>query len=148
MEEDQSYIQIFLGKLGIKNNQFFDVDKVQHAKSIVEPHYSKELFSLAMQATNDGMWAWNLETNEVYYSPRWKSMLGYEKHELAPNIDTWIALVDPEDKDWVLEKVQNYLEKRVDSFEIEMRMRHKGGHEIFVLSRCHRVKGSTDKKQV
>ena len=44
---------------------------------------SKELFELAMAATKDGLFDWNLITNEIYYSPGWKSMLGYKDEELA-----------------------------------------------------------------
>ena len=97
---------------------------------------SEERFSLAMRGANDGLWDWNIETDEVYYSPRWKTMLGYGENELEGTLDTWATLVHPDDKDWVLEKVQDYLEGRTNSFEIEMRMHHKRGHEVFVLSRA------------
>jgi len=56
---------------------------------------SEERFRLAMQGANDGLWDWNLKTDEVYYSPRWKSMLGYGEEELEPHVDTWKALTDP-----------------------------------------------------
>ncbi|MEW8584860.1 MAG: PAS domain-containing protein, partial [Candidatus Thiodiazotropha sp.] len=76
------------------------------------------------------MWDWNLETDEVYYSPRWKSMLGYEEGELAHHLDTWASLVHPDDKDRVVKTVQDHLSGNADSFEVEMRMRHKEGHEV------------------
>lgn len=110
--------------------------------------HTEEHFSLAMCGANDGLWDWNLETNEVYYSPRWKSMLGYENNELAGNLSTWQKLVHPEDKDRVLTMVQDYLMGRADSFDVEMRMRHKAGHEVFVLSRAFLVHHDSDQKAV
>ncbi|MBT5938399.1 MAG: PAS domain-containing protein [Rhodospirillaceae bacterium] len=96
---------------------------------------NEERFSLAMRGANDGLWDWNLETDEVYYSPRWINMLGYEENELGATIDTWKELVHPDDHDFVLEKVQEYIDGRADSFEVEMRMAHKDGHYLFILSR-------------
>ncbi|MCG7757175.1 MAG: EAL domain-containing protein [Nitrosomonas sp.] len=111
-----------------------------------ELYVSEERFSLAMRGANDGLWDWNLETDEVYYSPRWKSMLGYAENELAGHLSTWENLVHPDDKIVVLEKVQDYFDGRKDSFEVEMRMRHKDGHEVFVLSRAFLVTRASDSK--
>ncbi|MEH6466906.1 MAG: EAL domain-containing protein [Porticoccus sp.] len=113
--------------------------KLTTEQHTTELYKSEERFSLAMLGANDGLWDWNLETDEVYYSPRWKSMLGYEEHELDSHLDTWASLVHPNDKGWVLAKVQDYFDGQADSFEVEMRMRHKGGHDVFVLSRAFRV---------
>ena len=111
-----------------------------------ELYISEERFSLAMRGANDGLWDWNLETDEVYYSPRWKSMLGYAENELANQISTWKNLVNPDDKIVALERVQDYFDGRKDSFEVEMRMRHKDGHEVFVLSRGFLVTRASDSK--
>ncbi len=97
---------------------------------------SEERFSLAMRGANDGLWDWNLETNQVYYSPRWKSMLGYQDDELDDDLSTWQSLVHPDDREIVLNMVQDCLLGNVDSFDVEMRMQHKAGHEIFVRSRA------------
>ncbi len=107
---------------------------------------SEERFSLAMRGANDGLWDWNLETNEVYYSPRWKSMLGYEKDELTDDLSTWQSLVHPDDKEIVLKMVQDCLTGTVDSFDVEMRMQHKSGHEVFVRSRAFLVQRDSDRK--
>lgn len=109
-------------------------------------YISEERFSLAMRGANDGLWDWNLETDEVYYSPRWKSMLGYGENELDNDLNTWANLVHPDDKDRVLEKVQDYLVGQADSFEVEMRMHHKKGHEVYVLSRAFLVIRESDGK--
>ena len=109
---------------------------------------SEERFALAMRGANDGLWDWNLETDEVYYSARWKSMLGYEADELDNNLNTWASLVHPSDKESVLEKVQDYLLGKTASFEVEMRMQHKDGHEVFILSRAFLVNRESDGKAV
>ncbi|MDP2224333.1 EAL domain-containing protein [Nitrosomonas sp.] len=109
-------------------------------------YISEERFSLAMRGANDGLWDWNLESDEVYYSPRWKSMLGYGENELDNNLNTWANLVHPDDKNRVLEKVQDYLVGEADSFEVEMRMHHKEGHEVYVLSRAFLVIRESDGK--
>ena len=103
---------------------------------------------LAMRATNDGLWDWNLETDEVYYSPCWKSMLGYEEHELEGTLDTWANIVYPEDKYRVLEKAHDYIDGRTDSFSAEMRMNHKDGFPIYVLSRGFLVTREPDGKPI
>jgi PAS domain S-box-containing protein len=97
---------------------------------------SEERFSLAMRGANDGLWDWNLESDEVYYSPRWKSMLGYSEDELEATLETWATLVNPDDKDRVLAKVQDYITGKSETFEVELRMRHKEGHELFILARA------------
>ncbi|MDC8445833.1 MAG: EAL domain-containing protein [Nitrosomonas sp.] len=122
--------------------------KLATEKRAKELHIIEERLSLVMRGATDGLWDWNLETDEVYYSPRWKSMLGYEESELENRLDTWVRLVHADDRNMVLGKVQDYLEGRIHSFEIEMRMRHKKGHEIFVLSRAFLVTRESDGKPV
>jgi diguanylate cyclase (GGDEF)-like protein/PAS domain S-box-containing protein len=119
----------------------------QLTEEIQQRKNSEERLSLAMRGANDGLWDWNLETDEVYYSPRWKSMLGYEE-DLEHHLDTWRRLVHPDDKEQVLEKVQHVLSGKTDSFEVEMRMQHKEGHEIVVLSRAFLVNRESDGKAV
>ncbi|GJL72172.1 MAG: bifunctional diguanylate cyclase/phosphodiesterase [Nitrosomonas sp.] len=117
-------------------------------KRTAELYKSEERFSLAMRGANDGLWDWNLETKKAYYSPRWKSMLGYGENELENTLDTLANLVHLDDKDRVVEKVQDYLAGRTDSFEVEIRMRHKNGHQIDVLSRAFLVTRETDDKPI
>jgi diguanylate cyclase (GGDEF)-like protein/PAS domain S-box-containing protein len=100
---------------------------------------SEERFALAMRGASDGLWDWNLETNEVYYSPRWKSMLGYDEHELENNLSSWTNLVHPDDNPYVLNEVQKLLSGEEDSFEVEMRMHHKMGHEVYIRSRGFKI---------
>jgi PAS domain S-box-containing protein len=96
---------------------------------------SEERFRLAMQGANDGLWDWNLKTDEIYWSPRWKSMLGYAENELEPNLDTWQGLVHPEDSEPIQGLVRDFIEGRVQKHEVEFRMGHKDGHYVDILSR-------------
>ena len=97
---------------------------------------SQERLSYALQGSTDGLWDWNLETNAVYYSPRWKSMLGYAEHELDDLFATWEKLVHPEDKGRAMQFVANYLEGSSLHYEVEFRMRHKDGHWVDILARA------------
>lgn len=111
-------------------------------------YINEDQLLLVMQATNDGLWDWHLETDEVYYSPCWKSMFGYKEDELDNNISAWASIVYPDDKDRVLEKAYDYIEGRADSFSTEMRMNHKDGHTIFILARAFLVTRETDGKPI
>jgi diguanylate cyclase (GGDEF)-like protein/PAS domain S-box-containing protein len=111
-----------------------------------ELHTIEERFSLAIQGTSDGLWDWNLETDEVYLSPRWKSMLGYDVNELTHHLDTWKKFIFDEDIDRLLKAVQDYLSGETEVFEVEIRMQHKNGHCVFVLSRAFKVMCETSKK--
>jgi PAS domain S-box-containing protein len=96
---------------------------------------SEERFELAVRGSNDGIWDWNLVTNEVYLSPRWKSMLGYEGPEIPNQFDSWEKVVHPKDHDRTLAGVQAHLEGLTPSFEIEQRLLHKDGTYRWILAR-------------
>ena len=98
-----------------------------------------ERYDLAINATKDGIFDWNLVTNEIYYSPSWKRILGYKDNELPNDFSIWENLTEPEDvkKSW---KMQNELiNKERDHFELEFKMKHKKGHWVDILSRADAV---------
>ena len=95
-------------------SELADIKQMTEQRS-AELHKSEERFSLAMRGANDGLWDWNLETNEVYYSLRWKSMLGFTEEELENNFDTWASLVHPEDKEKTLTNTNEYVAGLTDS---------------------------------
>ncbi|WP_372831946.1 EAL domain-containing protein [Pontibacterium sp.] len=121
---------------GIIQSQLLEMsDELQ--SSYQEVVTSRERLEIAMMGANDGLWDWNLESDEVYYSPRWKSMLGYADHELESKLDTWAHLVDQDQMETVLMKVEEYLAAPSDSaFRVEFRMRHKEGYWVEILSRA------------
>ncbi|MBC8096465.1 MAG: PAS domain S-box protein, partial [Akkermansiaceae bacterium] len=97
---------------------------------------SEERFQLAMRGANDGLWDWNLETNAIYYSPRWKSMLGYADKELENTPEIWKRLLHLDDYEPTMAHLQRLIGGQSDTFEAEFRMRHKEGHWVHLLSRA------------
>ncbi len=93
---------------------------------------SEERLNLALQATELGLWDWNVVTNEVYYSPIWMSMLGYGPDELPQELDTWTSLQHPDDAEESMKKVQQAIRNREDSFEIEFRLKYKNGNYVWI----------------
>lgn len=112
------------------------IDITETVQTRIRLQASEERFQLAMLGANDGIWDRNLLTDEVYYSPRWKEMLGYREDELENRLDTWTELMHPDDRETALARVQEFLEGRTDTFEVEFRMQHREGHYISILSRA------------
>jgi len=104
---------------------------------------SEERFKLAMKATNDGLFDWNLKDNSIYFSPGWKKMLGYEDHELSNVFSVWENLTDPEDVRKSLELTQKLIAKDIDRLILEFKMKHKAGHWVDVLSRSEAIFDAT-----
>ncbi len=97
-------------------------------------HKSEERFAFAVSGTNDGIWDWNIRTNEDYLSPRWKAILGYEDDELENVMETFTSLIHPADRNGVTKAVDAHLRDRLPYNEI-FRLRHKEGHYIWVRAR-------------
>ncbi|MDH3974213.1 MAG: PAS domain S-box protein [Deltaproteobacteria bacterium] len=98
---------------------------------------SEERYELAMQFANDGLFDWNVETNEIYYSPGWKRLLGYKDNEIENKFSEWERLTHKDDIKASMEMLNELLEGKRDRFEKEMRMLHKDGHWVDILSRAN-----------
>jgi PAS domain S-box-containing protein len=106
---------------------------------------SEERFALAVLGTMDGIWDWNIRTGTVYFAPRWKSMIGYEDHELPNHFQTFEDHLHPEDHDRVLRTVKEYLAGDVDHYAAEFRFRHKDGSYRWMLARGNALRDSKGK---
>ena len=109
------------------------LERLQQSRQDVQQ--SEERFALAVQGANDGLWDWDLRTDIVYFSPRWKSMLGYEDHEIPHHFNEWLKRVHPEDRERAQETIQDYLNGRTASYRLEHRLQHKDGSYRWILAR-------------
>ena len=98
---------------------------------------SEERFVLAVSGTSDAIWDCNMETGEVYFSPRWKEILGYVGYdsEIENTIDEWKGRIHPDDRELVLAIFDSYIEGRSPHFSSQHRLRAKRGDYIWVLER-------------
>lgn len=92
-------------------------------------------WSLAMRGANDGIWNWNLITDKVYYSERWKSMLGYEQDDIGDSPNEWASRVHPDDHDRALALVNAHLQGKSEFYSCEHRLRCKDGSYKWILTR-------------
>ena len=96
---------------------------------------SRERFELAVRGSRDGLWDWDLETDEVYYSPRWKSILGYEDDEISNRLEEWSERLHPDEREQVLAANYAHIAGATPHYEYEFRLRHKDGSYRWILSR-------------
>ena len=100
---------------------------------------SEQRLRTALEFANDGLFDWDLITNEIYYSPVWKRLLGYGDDELPNEFSVWEKLTDPGDVRDALAMKQEVVNGQRDRFEIELKMRHKDGHWMNILSRANAI---------
>ena len=96
---------------------------------------SDERYMLALRGAKDGIWDWNLKTDEIYYSARWQEMLGYADGEIQNHPDEWFTRVHPDNIESVRTALAAHLEGDHPYYETEYRMRNKDGDYRWMLSR-------------
>jgi PAS domain S-box-containing protein len=101
---------------------------------------ARERYDLAVSGTNDGIWDWDLVTNEIYFSPVWFRILGYQPGELAPETATWTNNIHLEDVDNAHRKLEAHLGGQTEMFQDTHRMRCKDGSYIWIEARARAVR--------
>ena len=115
------------------------VDITQRKQTEQKLRLSEERWQLALRGNNDGLWDWNARTGELFFSPRWKQMLGYEEHEIENQPHEWESRVHPDDFLRVQRELRDHLDHKVPFYSTEYRIRAKDGSYRWVLARGQAV---------
>ncbi len=101
---------------------------------------AKERLELVTCASQDGLWDLNVLTGEIYYSPRWKEMLGYLDHELPNELLSWEKVIFEEDRIATLKLMEDFNCGKLSRFKVTQRFHHKNGSTVYILSRATHLK--------
>ncbi|MEC4677772.1 MAG: PAS domain-containing protein [Nitrospirota bacterium] len=96
---------------------------------------SEARYERIAQGANDGLWDWDLKTDQIYFSPRWQALLGYEPGEIGDKSSEWFERIYPDDFLAVKDAISRYLQGETPYFEHVFRMQHKKGGCRWMMSR-------------
>ncbi|MEO8152335.1 MAG: PAS domain S-box protein [Rhizobacter sp.] len=101
---------------------------------------AEERWQFALEGSGDGVWDWNAQTNKLFYSTRWKEMRGYADHEIGDTQEEWRSRVHPDDLPHVLAEIRRHLRGASPFYEVEYRVKHRQGHDLWIRDRGKIVK--------
>ncbi len=120
----------------------FDVIERKRAE---EARIREERYALAVRGARDGLWDWNLKTDEIFFSERWKAMLGLDESEIGTSIGDWFQRIHTDELGRVRQEINAHLEGQTPHYESEHRMLHKDGTYRWILCRGIAVRDSDGK---
>ncbi|HEY9662675.1 MAG TPA: PAS domain S-box protein, partial [Allocoleopsis sp.] len=115
-----------------------DVTEQKQSEQLIKE--LQERLELFLQASNDGFWDWDFVANKIYFSPRWKEMIGYSDEELPNVVESWEKVILEEDREAALVLMEAYNTGQVPQFLVTQRFHHKNGSTVHVLSRAIHIK--------
>ena len=106
----------------------------------------EERWQFVIESNGDGIWDWNVQTNEVFFSTRWKEMLGYGEDDIEGRLDEWATRVHPDDIEWVTRELQRHFSEEVPFYAAQHRVKCKDGTYKWILARGKVVSRTEDRK--
>lgn len=123
---------------------FTALDITERVQAVAAIQKNEKRLQLALDGADLGMWDRDMQTNDIYFSPRYFSMLGYGPVELPHTHETWENLLHPEDKEIVKQHILSCFVKPQAKWSIEFRLRAKNGQYLWILGRGKVVEYAQD----
>jgi diguanylate cyclase (GGDEF)-like protein/PAS domain S-box-containing protein len=101
---------------------------------------SEERYSLVAHGANDGLWDWDYANERVYFSPRWKSMIGFDENSIGSDPQEWISRIHPDDKSSVITELEAHKNGKTSHFESEYRIKNAAGSYRWMMCRSLAVR--------
>jgi PAS domain S-box-containing protein len=122
-----------LGRIVGTQGIWWDITDKRRADE--ELRKTRERYELVVLGSQDGLWDWDVKSGEIYFSPRYKNMLGYADHEMPDRIEGWREQIHPDDRQDALDALRSYFEGETPIYESEFRVRHRDGSYRWFRSR-------------
>ncbi|HEY8994668.1 MAG TPA: response regulator [Lacunisphaera sp.] len=139
------WIEYFTSLIVVDGQEFvIGMDRDATARKLAEQalRASEERWHLAVAGSNEGVWDWNIEEDTIWFSPRWKDLLGFADHELPNRREVWLDRVHPDDRSVLESALDAHLQQKTPIFHCEYRLAHKDGGWIWGLVRGKALFGS------
>jgi PAS domain S-box-containing protein len=111
------------------------IDVTERDEALRALRKSEERYQLMARGANDGLWDWYLDSDECFYSPRYREILGYTEEEFPNHVDSWLKSVHPDDRERALAANKECIDGKVEQFQVEFRQIHKDGSIRWILGR-------------
>ena len=108
---------------------------ITHQRVLRRLAESEERHALALQGANDGLWDWDVRADKLYFSPRWKAMIGYPEAEIGDAPGEWLGRVHPDDRAGLTQALEGHLTGATQHFESEHRVQHRDSSYRWMLAR-------------
>jgi diguanylate cyclase (GGDEF)-like protein/PAS domain S-box-containing protein len=121
------------GQIGGAVAVFRDISSAKRVEAALRE--SEVRYALAARGANDGLWDWDFTRQEVFFSPRWKAMLGYAEHELGTAPEEWLSRIHEDDRELFEMRLAAHYKRLITHFEHEYRILHRDGSYRWMLCR-------------
>lgn len=133
-------LKLFASQIGLF------IDKKNSEQKMID---IKERLENVIEGANIGTWEWNVVTGETIYNEKWAEMIGYKLEELSPtSFRTWKILTHPIDVVKSEKELRKVMNKEIEYYDFELRMKHKNGKWIWMQDRGKVTKWSSDGKPI
>lgn len=127
-------LRLMVERENLQNAVILSSEQLQQTENNLQD--SERRLGHILESSLDGYWDWDINTNKVYFSQRYKEQLGFKDHELPNEFSSWESRLHPGERDQMLAKIRAYLENPRGYWEEKFQLRHKDGSYKWILARA------------